>query len=1041
MWITRISINNPVFATMMMVALCVLGIFSYSRLRVERMPDITIPFVFIQVQYPGAAPEAVENDITKPVEDVVNTVNGVKVIRSNSFEGRSETYIEFRLDTNMDRAVQDIRDQVAAIRPGFPREARDPLILRGDFDNAQPVVSLAVTSDARSLRELTTLTDQVIVKRFQNVPGVGQVRTSGGVARQVLVSVRPERLHAHAVGVDEVIAAIRAANLDVPAGRIQHGPSEQLVRIEGKIKNPAGFGRIVVARRANGPVYLDQVADIVDGEKEAESLSRINGQPGLTIQVLKVQDANVVEVGNGAKKAAADLKKALPPDVNLRIVYADVDWIEKALNGVKATIVEGALLTILIVFLFLHSWRSTVITGLTLPISVIATFTAVYMFGFTLNFLTLMALSLCIGLLIDDAIVVRENIVRHLGMGKDHHRAAREGTDEIGLAVLATTFAIVAVFVPVAFMSGIIGKFFFQFGITVAVAVLVSLFVSFTLDPMLSAVWHDPAQGRFRRLPWLGRMMERIERGVEWTHLRYGELLEWALLNRLKVLGIALLVFISSFFVLPLVGTEFVPEADEGRTSFRLTTPVGSSLEYTDAKTRQVEEILRGYPEVEVMTANVGSWEGRNVSRIEVRLVDRHKTPRMTQKEFEASVRRKIRAIPGIELAVGYNRPIWINLLGPSNDGLERLSNEVMEKIAKIKGITDLESSLKANNPAITIKVNNELASDLGLTVQQIGSAVRPFVAGDVISHWLAPDGQNYEVNVQLPRSGRRIASDLGELHVVSSRPGADGSPVLVPLRQVVEFRESTSPQIIKRQELQRRVGIYANVEGRPSGDVGKEVQALLRTIELPPGYRFDVAGQQQDMEESFAAAVAALGMAVIFIYIILASQFGSFLQPVAIMASLPFTLIGVFLALLVTGTTLNIFSIIGIIMLMGLVTKNAILLVDFTNQGLREGRNRHDALLAAGQVRLRPILMTTLAMIFGMLPMAIGSADGGEQNAPMGRAVIGGVITSTLLTLVVVPVLYTYLDTLGRRVKARFARPADLRIGPLPDPAARDAD
>ncbi len=1039
MWITKTSINQPVFATMMMVALCVLGIFSYNRLRVERMPDITIPFVFIEIAYPGAAPEAVENDITKPVEEVVNTVDGVKIIRSNSLEGRSQTFIEFRLDTDMSRAVQDVRDKIALVRPGFPREARDPLVLRGDFDNAQPIVSLAVTSPTRTLRELSTLTDQVIVKRFQNVPGVGQVRVSGNVERQVLVNLRPAQMQSQAVGVDEIIAAIRSANLDVPAGKIVHGPTEQLVRIEGRIKEPAGFGKIIVARRANGPVYLDQVADIVDGEKEADSLSRINGQPGLTIQVLKVQDANIVEVGNGAKAAAAALAKVLPPDVELKVVYADVDFIENALNGVKVTIIEGALLTVFIVFLFLHSWRSTIITGLTLPISVIATFVAVHLFGFTLNFLTLMALSLCIGLLIDDAIVVRENIVRHLGMGKDHYRAAREGTEEIGLAVMATTFAIVAVFIPVAFMSGIIGRFFFQFGITVAVAVLVSLFVSFTLDPMLSSIWHDPPEGRFRRVPWLGRVMNRIEDGVEWAHHRYGALLEWALGNRKKVLAIAVTVFISSFFVLPLVGTEFVPDSDEGRTSFKLTTPVGSSLEYTDAKTRQVEAILRGFPEVRVAAANVGTDEGRNVARIEVKLVDRAERPKLSQKDFEAKVRQKIRALPGVELSVGYNRPIWINLLGPSNEGLEKVTADVMEKIGKIKGIVDLESSLKANNPAITIKVNSELASDLGLTVSQIGAAVRPLVAGDVIGHWLAPDGQNYEVNVQLPKSDRRIVADLGELHVVSARPGPGGAPVLVPLRQVVEFKESTSPQIIKRQELQRRVGVYASVEGRPSGDVGNEVQELLKTIELPPGYRFDVAGQTQEMQESFTAAVAALGMAVIFIYIILASQFGSFLQPLAIMASLPFTLIGVFLALLVTGSTLNIFSIIGIIMLMGLVTKNAILLVDFTNQGLREGKSRHDAILAAGQVRLRPILMTTMAMIFGMLPMAIGSADGGEQNAPMGRAVIGGIITSTLLTLVVVPVLYTYLDALGRRVSAWFARgkPAKSGGGPIADPVA----
>src|SRR5258706_16224005 len=401
----------------------------------------------------------------------------------------------------MGRAVQDVRDKIALIRPNCPRDAKDPLILRGDFDNAQPVVSLAVTSPTRTLRELTTMTDQIIVKRFQNVPGVGQVVTSGGVARQVLINLNPAQMMSQGVGVDEVIRAVQAANTDVPAGRIVMGESEQQVRIEGKIKDPAGFGRIIVARRAKGLVYLDQVADIVDGEREADSLSRINGKPGLTLNILKVQDANIVEVGNGAKKATAALKKQLPPDVKLEIVYADVEWIEKALNGVKETIVEGALLTVFIVFLFLHSWRSTIITGLTLPISVIATFVAVYMFGFTLNFLTLMALSLCIGLLIDDAIVVRENIVRHLGMGKDHHTAAREGTDEIGLAVMATTFAIVAGFLSLSFLNGAICQVFFPVCVTVAVAVLVSLFVSFTLDPMLSAVWRDPEGTRFKYAP------------------------------------------------------------------------------------------------------------------------------------------------------------------------------------------------------------------------------------------------------------------------------------------------------------------------------------------------------------------------------------------------------------------------------------------------------------------------------------------------------------------------------------------------------------
>jgi hydrophobe/amphiphile efflux-1 (HAE1) family protein len=980
----------------------------------------------------------VENDITKPVEDVVNTVNGVKTIRSNTFEGRSESYIEFRLDADMARAVQDVRDKIAQIRPSFPKDAKDPLVIRGDFDNAQPVVSLAVTSPTRSMRELSTLTDQIIVKRFQNVNGVGRVDVTGSVARQVLVNLRPAQMLAQNVGVDEVVRAIQAANQDVPAGRVVSGAAEQLVRIEGKIKDPAGFRKIIVARRANGPVYLDQVADVVDGEKEAESLSRVNGKPAINVGVLKVQDANIVDVGEGVKKAAEELKKMLPPDVQLQVVWADVDFIENALTGVKQTIIEGALLTVLIVFLFLHSWRSTIITGLTLPIAVISTFIAVYAFGFTLNFLTLMALSLCIGLLIDDAIVVRENIVRHLAMGKDHYRAAKEGTEEIGLAVMATTFAIVAVFIPVAFMKGIIGRYFFQFGITVAVAVLVSLFVSFTLDPMLSSIWHDPQHGRFGRLPWLARVMGRIESWIERAHQVYGRLLTWALDHRKATLAIALAVFAGSFFLVPLVGTEFIPEVDQGRTSFRLNTPVGSSLEYTDAKTRQVEDIIRRFPEVEVISTNVGTWDGRNYSRIDVRLADRKKLHRMSQKEFEAAVRERIKPIPGLELAVGYDRPIWINLLGPSPEKLTNITNDLLGQMAQIKGIVELETSQKAQNPAVVIKVNNELANDLGLTVQQIGSAVRPFIAGDVVSHWLAPDGQNYEVNVQLPKSGRRMVGDLGELYMASSRTNADGTPQMVALRQVVEFVPSSSPQIIKRQDLQRRVGIYANVEGRPAGDVGADVQKLLKTIELPPGYRFEIAGQQQDMAESFNAALAALGMAVIFIYLILASQFASFLQPIAIMASLPFSLAGVFIALLLTRSTLNIFSIIGFIMLMGLVTKNAILLVDFTNQGIREGKARRQAILDAGQVRLRPILMTTLAMIFGMLPMAAGLGDGGEQQAPMGRAVIGGIITSTLLTLVVVPVLYTYLDAFGQRAVRWFRRNrGDSQAGGGTHPAA----
>lgn len=1038
MWITQTSIKQPVFATMVMLALVTLGLFAYQRLPVEQMPDVANPVVSITVRWPGASPEAIENDVIKPMENVVNTVSGIKRIYATTREGVGFIQAEFRLDSDVAVAAQEVRDKVALVRSSFPREVLDPEVSRSNNDgNQQPVVQLVVRSDTRSLRELSTLTEQVIVKRFQSAPGVANVAVNGSVVRQVQLFLKPEQMQGYGVGIDQVTAAVRAANQDLPAGSISAGAQEQLVRVEGRIKNPEGFGRIIVATQAGAPVYLSQIADVVDGEQEVTSLARVDGKPAIGISLFKVQGANIIEAGEGITAAIAELQKRLPADVQIKTIWSNADSIAASLNNVKKTIFEGAALTVLIVFLFLHSWRSTVITGLTLPISVITTFMAIHALGFTLNFLTLMALSLCIGLLIDDAIVVRENIVRHQGMGKSHHAAALEGTNEIGLAVTATTFAILAVFVPVAFMNGIIGLYFYQFGITVAVAVAVSLFVSFTLDPMLSAVWRDPPGDRFKYLPWLGRLMQRIEQGIEAVHRIYGRLLEWALRapqnprwyrlgHRGIVLWTAAGIFFGSFLLLPFIGSEFFPENDEGFISLRLNTALGSSLEYTDAKTRQVEEALKAFPEIETASTEVGTEEGKNYSRINLRLSNAGKTHRRSQKELEKAIRERVTSVAGIELNIGWNKPIFISILGPDASQLTAISQELMAKIAKVPGIADLESSEKGANPTLAVRIDNERASDLGLTNAAIGAALRPLVAGDTITYWLAPDGQNYDVIVRLPKDERRIAADLGALYITSSKRNADGSALLVPLRQVAEFIPTTSPQQIKRLDLQRRVSIYAGAEGRPSGDVGNDVEKLTKAIELPAGYRFDVGGQQQDMVESFQAAIAALGLAVIFIYFILASQFGSFLQPIAIMVSMPLSLAGVFIALLVTRTTLNLFSMIGFIMLMGLVTKNAILLVDFTNQGLREGKPLHQALLDAGQVRLRPILMTTAAMIFGMLPMAIGAGEGGESNAPMGRAVIGGIITSTLLTLVVVPVIYSYLYALEQRGKRWFGMAAE---------------
>jgi multidrug efflux pump subunit AcrB len=591
---------------------------------------------------------------------------------------------------------------------------------------------------------------------------------------------------------------------------------------------------------------------------------------------------------------------------------------------------------------------------------------------------------------------------------------------EIGLAVLATTFSIVAVFVPIAFMSGIVGKFFFPFGITVAAAVLVSLFVSFTLDPMLSAIWRDPPEGA-RNIRLVGPLLRRFEKVIGGLHALYDALLRAALAHRKTTLAIAFASFAASIPVAGLVGTEMMPEADESFTSVRLTMPVGSSLEYADAQVRRVEAVLREFKEIEVINTGlgVGADLGKNTARINLKLVPRSERT-LSQKQLEQAIRKRVEGVPGVELRVGWGGPIYVALLGNNDADMRGVITDLRQKILAIRGITDVEVSFKEGTPALSVHLKPELAAEYGLSHAQLGTMLRALIGGENSGYWLAADGQNYEVITQLPRASRTVLEDVASLNIATGRQLPDGAAEVIPLRSVATIERTFSPENIRRQDLQRRIALWANVQGRAAGDAGEEVQELVKSYVLPPGLRFDIGGQIRDQQEINAAIVGALALAVIFIYIVLASQFGSFLQPLAIMASLPLSVVGVMLALLVTGTTLNIFSMIGIVFLMGLVTKNAILLVDFANKGQRDGLNQTAALLAAGQVRLRPILMTTAAMIFGMLPLALGLGEGAEQQAPMGRAIIGGVITSTLLTLVVVPVIYSYLDALDRRLKPR---------------------
>lgn len=1023
---------------MMMAAILVIGLFSYSRLGVDQFPDIDLPVVVVATTYEGASPETVESEITRRVEEAVNTIGGIDEISSQSFEGRSLVIIQFTLETDSRVAAQEVRDRVSRLEAGFADGVDTPQVTRFNPDDA-PILSVAVSSQTRTLPEITTIADQVITKRLNVVDGVGQTSIVGGSKRQVQAQLDPDRLEGFGIGVGDVIAAIRRENQDVAAGSLTSGNGQRNVTVEGRVSDIAGFERIIVSNAGGAPVYLSDVASVREEGAELTSRAQFNGVTALGIDVVKVQGANTVAVADALRAEIGRLRGELAPlGLDLEISRDNSRAITLQVREVQRTLIEGAALTIAIVFLFLNSWRSTVITGLTLPISVIGTFAVIHFLGFTLNTMTLLALSLAIGILIDDAIVVRENITRHLAMGKGHVRAALDGTNEIGLAVLATTLSIVAVFLPVAFMGGIIGRFFLQFGVTVSVAVLISLFVSFTLDPMLSSVWYDPHSERDARRGPLGRLVARFDRGFERAAAGYGRLIRWSFGHRIWILLGAVALFVGSLMLVPRVGAEFVPSGDQGEFTVSLEAPQGSSLDYTAMKVGQVERILRAYPEVAstYSTINTAGARGFEEANVAVTLAPRAERTRSLD-EVTTVLRPELARIAGLKLSINLPslgggggggaaaKPLQLSILGEGEGELRRLSDQVTGALRAIPGAVEVESTIEAETPTLAVRVRSEAASDLGITLSQVGDTLRPLVAGDSISVWNAPDGQTYDVTLRLPAQGRERAEQLRRLTIATGRTDADGRPVTVALDQVADVVESVAPDSVNRRDLQREVRISANVEGRPLGEVTADLQRVTQTLQLPPGYRVSFGGDAQNMAESLGYAVQALALAVIFIYLILASQFGSFLQPVAIMSTLPLSLIGVLVGLLAMGSTLNIFSVIGFIMLMGLVTKNAILLVDYSNQARARGLSLRDSLAEAGAVRLRPIVMTTLAMIFGMLPLALGLGEGGEQRAPMAHAVIGGLISSTVLTLVFVPVVLTYLDGFGRRIRPYLPRSA----------------
>jgi len=1037
MWISNTSIRQPVFTTMVISALVVFGFIAYRGLGIDLFPKIDFPIITITTVLPGADPETIETDVTERIEEAVNTINGVKSLRSQSSDSVSIVVVEFELDRDVDVAAQDVRDKISLTRSILPSDIEDPLIQKLDPD-AMPILAVALSAN-RPIREVSDYADNVVKERLERIRGVGSVEILGGRDREIRVWLRADRLAAYRLGVDEVAMAIQSENLEVPGGRIESGRQELMVRTRGRIQRPDDFGAIVVSQRPTGPVYLRDVALVEDGMADERSLSRLNGERAVSLLIRRQSGTNTVEVAHLAKAALEELRTNLPAGYTMILADDTSKFIEESIGDVKFDLLFGGLLAVAVIFLFLRNVTSTMISAVAIPTSILGAFTFISALGFTVNFMTMLALSLSVGMLIDDAIVVIENIFRHMEHGMHRREGAEFGTSEIGLAVMATTFTIAAVFVPVAFMRGIIGRFFYQFGMTVTCAVLISLFVSFTLTPMLSS--------RFLSMPerhgWIYRWIEAALNGLD---RGYRGLLAWALRHRLAVVALAVLFFVTSLYMVRFVGIEFLPQDDESQFSVTLRTDPGSSLAATDEVVRRVEAMLWKNPNVRTLFTTIGGGaQGRVTDATIVVKLPEPNERQLTQDQIMDQVRGDLRGVKDARVSVeavermsaggGRQGMLQVSVQGPKTAPLAQLADLTDRLVAGLKqtpGIVDIDSTFEGGRPQVSIGIDRERAADLGISAAQLGMAVRLLVGGDRVTRY-QEGGRQYDVRVRLPETDRTDPAQIGQL-TLRNRTGAT-----VQLSNVVRVVRDEGPTEIGHLARQRQIMINANLQGKALGAAVEDVNAIARQVGIPEGFAVNLEGMAQIMAESFADLGFALFLAVILIYMVLASQFGSFIHPFTIMLSLPMSLVGAIGGLLVTDARLSILAMIGVIMLMGLVTKNAILLVDYTNTLRQRDRlERNQALLRAGPVRLRPILMTTAAMVFGMLPVALGLGSGGGSRAPMAITVIGGLLTSTLLTLVVVPVVYTLLDDLGG-LKV-FAWVPGLRREPRHGPALGEA-
>lgn len=1024
MFLSDFSIKRPLVTVVFTIGLMAIGWMALGKLRVNERPDIAPPVLRITIPYPGASPETVEREIVDRLEKAMQGIPGVHQMRTWANEGNASFSIEFEFDKNLIEAADEVRNSIASVRYKLPIEMREPIISKVDPDS-WPIMSLSLSSSSQSHIELSILAEKEIGDRLRGIPGVAIVDVSGELKRELSVLLRSEKLRMHNISVVEVQRSLQNQNLTAPGGKIQGELEDRSIRLLGRLATPADFRNIVLKRNGDEVLRLSDVADVVDGNAERGSISLYNGHVSVGINIIRTREASTVAVSKLVRKELDEIRKDLKSGTVIEIANDGGEWAESSLNNVIEALILGAGLTIFVVYAFLNSWRSTLITALALPTSVLAAFIAVWLFGFSLNFMTLLGLSLAIGVLIDDAIVVRENIVRHMERGSDRMTASREGTNEIGLAVMATTFSIVAVFIPVAFMHGGPGQWFKPFALTVVASVLVSLVISFSLDPMLSSRWGDPVG--YQHMPKRGfsAVLKRFNEWFDHQADRYTEVIRWALGHR-RSMGVIAVASLAAALTLQSVkgGTSFLPAADNGRLVVNIRLPSSGSLEYARIKTEQAAEIAKKIPEVKSIFSDIR----RNNSRLDLDIgkpSSRNRSAATIAKELRANTNRLVGAEYTVQddTSNGGNKPVSINFYGQDSRKLMEITEAYMDNLRKVKGAVDVGLADQEPMPELQIELDRGLANSLGIVVSDAAQALRLAFAGNEVGDWVDPNGETRDVALRLHPDDRADATALARLPLV---PG--GSNSVIPLEQIATIRMDKAPSRISHSDGKRTVTVTANVEGANQGQVIDEAMKLTKAIDFPAGYGIQLRGAGRDQQELFGAMFTALISGIALMYFILVIQFGSFLAPVPVMMSLPLSLIGVVIALVSTGHTLNLMSFIGIIMLMGLVAKNAILLLDCARAKEKEGFSREEALMYAGRSRLRPILMTTFALIAGMLPVAIGMGEGGEFYQPLAVAIIGGTITSTILTLLMIPTFYDSIEIARDKLVAKFNRRADQR-------------